>query len=116
MTTKAEAPASGPGQDAYTWMEQPEPASGDRELFEIALDSRGRTSLARASRKYRRYEVEVHSDGTLILTPLIRVTPVELAMDQALQDPRVIAALDRSMDPSRTRHRRSWPGLNRVNE
>jgi hypothetical protein len=51
---------------------------------EIAVDERGRTSLARVrKRKFDRYTVEELDDGTLILTPAITVSPVELA---ALRD------------------------------
>ncbi len=58
---------------------------------EIVVDDRGRTSLARVrTRQFDRYTVEEQPDGTLILTPAITVSPVELA---ALRDPAVTAAV-----------------------
>lgn len=59
--------------------------------MEIVVDDRGRTSLARVrTRKYGRYQVEELGDGTLILRPVVSVSPVELA---ALADPVVRAAV-----------------------
>jgi len=48
------------------------------------VDSRGRTSLAKAGTKlYARYLVTVHDDGTIILKPVIRISPAELEALQA---------------------------------
>lgn len=58
---------------------------------ELVVDERGRTSLARVrSQHYDRYLVEEFPDGTLVLTPLVTVSAVELA---ALRDPVVRAAI-----------------------
>jgi hypothetical protein len=57
---------------------------------ELAVDERGRTSLARVrTHNYDRYTVEEFPDGTLVLTPAITISPLELA---ALRDPAVMAA------------------------
>ncbi len=51
----------------------------------------GRTSLARVrSHDYDRYTVEEFPDGTLILTPVVTISAVELA---ALRDPKVMTAV-----------------------
>lgn len=53
----------------------------------IDVDERGRTSLARVrSGKHDRYLVEEFPDGTLVLTPAVTLSKVELA---ALTDPEV---------------------------
>lgn len=75
---------------------------------EIVVDERGRTSLARVrTHAYDRYLVEEFPDGTLVLTPAVTVSALEMA---ALQDPRVreAVAADAAGDDSqlRTRHRR----------
>lgn len=58
---------------------------------EIDVDSRGRTSLARVrTRRFDRYLVEEFPDGTLVLTPAVSVSPVELA---AFAHPEVAAAI-----------------------
>ena len=47
---------------------------------EITLDSRGRTSLARVrTHNFDRYMVEEHEDGTLVLTPAVTISALELA-------------------------------------
>jgi hypothetical protein len=57
---------------------------------ELVVDERGRTSLARVrSHDYGRYTTEEFPDGTLVLTPAITISPLELA---ALRDPDVMAA------------------------
>lgn len=59
-------------------------------MKELDVDSRGRTSLAKVrSRPYDRYLVQELDDGTLILTPAVTVSTVELA---ALSDPAVMAS------------------------
>lgn len=78
-------------------------------LREIAVDSRGRTSLARVrSRNYERYTAEEFPDGTLVLTPAVTISAVEAA---ALADPDVQAAIAaaRTGDPG-TRRRRPRGG------
>lgn len=58
---------------------------------EILLDDRGRTSLARVrSHNYDRYTVEEYPDGTLVLTPAVTISAVELA---ALRDDKVRDAI-----------------------
>lgn len=58
---------------------------------EVDVDERGRTSLARVrSHTYDRYIVEELPDGTLILTPAVTISAVELA---ALRNPDVQAAI-----------------------
>jgi hypothetical protein len=58
---------------------------------EVLVDERGRTSLARVrSHGYKRYTVEELPDGTLVLTPAVTISAVELA---ALRDPVVRAAV-----------------------
>lgn len=59
-------------------------------MAELVVDDRGRTSLARVrSHDYNRYLVEEFPDGTLVLTPAVTVSAIELA---ALSDPAVRAA------------------------
>lgn len=61
---------------------------------EILLDERGRTSLARVrSHDYDRYTVEEYPDGTLVLTPAVTISAVELA---ALRDDKVRDAIRRA--------------------
>jgi hypothetical protein len=70
-------------------------------------DERGRTSLARVrSHQHDRYIVEEFPDGTLVLTPAVTITAVELA---ALRDPvvRAAVAVAKSGDPSELRRRPS---------
>ncbi|HUP68402.1 MAG TPA: hypothetical protein VM142_01180 [Acidimicrobiales bacterium] len=58
---------------------------------EILLDARGRTNLARArTHNYNRYTVEEYPDGTLVLTPAVTISAVELA---ALGDDKVRSAI-----------------------
>jgi hypothetical protein len=58
---------------------------------EISLDERGRTSLAKVrSHDFNRYTVEEYPDGTLVLTPAVTVSALELA---ALRDEKVRAAI-----------------------
>ena len=55
------------------------------------MDGRGRTSLARVRQHhYDRYTVEELPDGTLVLTPVVTISALELA---ALRDDRVRAAV-----------------------
>lgn len=71
---------------------------------EVVVDERGRTSLARVRRHaYSRYTVQEHPDGTLVLTPAITISPVELAV---LQDPAVMAAVKEAKTGDRGRLRR----------
>ena len=72
---------------------------------EVVVDERGRTSLARVrSHDYDRYTAEELPDGTLILTPAITISPVELAM---LDNPdiREAIAAAKAGDPSELRRR-----------
>ncbi|MFN2606769.1 MAG: hypothetical protein ABR511_02550 [Acidimicrobiales bacterium] len=63
-----------------------------REAKEIVVDERRRTSLAKVGRKQdRRYLVEEFDDGTLVFTPAVTVTALELA---ALRDPQLRASLE----------------------
>lgn len=58
---------------------------------ELVLDGRRRTSLAKVGRKQdQRYIAETFEDGTIVLSPAVAVTMVELA---ALRDPEVRAVL-----------------------
>ena len=58
---------------------------------EITLDKRGRTSLARVrTNTYDRYTVEEFPDGTLVLTPAVTISALELA---ALRNEAVRAAV-----------------------
>ena len=78
-------------------------------MTELAVDERGRTSLARVrSHHYDRYIVEEFPDGTLVLTPAVTISAVELA---ALSDPMVRAAVAaaKSGDQSELRRRPRRP-------
>ncbi|MBI2170300.1 MAG: hypothetical protein HYU28_12500 [Actinobacteria bacterium] len=58
---------------------------------EISVDERGRTSLARVrTQRFDRYQVEEFPDGTLVLTPAVTISAVELA---ALKDKKVRSAI-----------------------
>jgi|SRR5260370_5598280 hypothetical protein len=71
---------------------------------ELVVDERGRTSLARVrSHHYDRYTVEEFPDGTLVLTPAVTISVVELA---ALRDPAVRAAAAQAKTGDRTTLRR----------
>ncbi len=73
---------------------------------EVVVDERGRTSLARIrTRIYARYTAEELPDGTLILTPAITISPVELA---ALNNPHVRNAIAaaKAGDPGELRRRK----------
>lgn len=76
---------------------------------ELVVDERGRTSLARVrSHDYDRYIVEEFPDGTLVLTPAVTISALELA---ALRDPAVIAAVAEAKTGDRsTLRRRPAPG------
>lgn len=76
---------------------------------ELVVDERGRTSLARVrSHHYERYTVEEFPDGTLVLTPAITISPLELA---ALRDTAVMAAVTEAKTGDRsTLRRRPAPG------
>jgi hypothetical protein len=72
---------------------------------ELVVDKRGRTSLARVRRhSYDRYTVEEFPDGTLVLTPAVTISAVELA---ALRDPvvREAVAEAKTGDPAMLRRR-----------
>lgn len=61
-----------------------------RQAF-VDVDERGRTSLARVrNHEYDRYTAEELPDGTLVLTPAVTISAVELA---ALKNPKVQAAV-----------------------
>jgi hypothetical protein len=78
---------------------------------EVVVDERGRTSLARVrSHDYDRYLVEELPDGTLVLTPAVTVSALEMA---ALRSPEVLAAVaddkgagDSTLKPHRRRSAR----------
>lgn len=71
---------------------------------ELVVDDRGRTSLARVrSHNFNRYMVEEFEDGTLVLTPAVTVSAVELA---ALRDPAVREAVAEARSGDRSRLRR----------
>ena len=76
---------------------------------ELVVDERGRTSLARVrSHVYDRYMVEEFPDGTLVLTPAVTVSALELA---ALRDQAVRAAIAEAKAGDRTKlRRRPRPG------
>jgi hypothetical protein len=76
---------------------------------ELVVDERGRTSLARVrSHDFDRYMVEEFEDGTLVLTPAVTVSAVELA---ALRDPALIAAVVEAKTSDRSKlRRRPAPG------
>jgi len=58
---------------------------------EVVVDERGRTSLARVrSHVYDRYLAEELPDGTLVLTPAVTISALEMA---ALGDEKVRAAV-----------------------
>lgn len=82
---------------------------------ELDVDERGRTSLAKVrSHSYDRYLVEEFPDGTLVLTPAVTVSAVELA---ALRDPAVRAAIAEAKAGDRTKlRRRPAPGSHQVEE
>ena len=72
---------------------------------EVVVDERGRTSLARVrTHSYDRYFAEEFPDGTIVLTPAVTISALELA---ALRDAKVRAAVQsaRSGDRSQLRHR-----------
>jgi hypothetical protein len=71
---------------------------------ELVVDERGRTSLARVRKhQYDRYTVEEFPDGTLVLTPAITISPVELAV---LRNPTVMAAIAEAKAGDRSALRR----------
>ena len=71
---------------------------------ELVVDERGRTSLARVrSHDYDRYMVEEFDDGTLVLTPAVTVSALELA---ALRDPVLMAAVADAKEGGRSQLRR----------
>jgi hypothetical protein len=58
---------------------------------EVVVDERGRTSLARVrSHRYDRYTAEELPDGTLVLTPAVTISALEMA---ALRDEKVRSAV-----------------------
>lgn len=72
---------------------------------EVVVDERGRTSLARIrTHSYDRYFAEELPDGTIVLTPAVTISALELA---ALRDAKVRDAVDtaRSGDRSKLRQR-----------
>jgi hypothetical protein len=72
---------------------------------ELVVDERGRASLAKVRRHHHdRYLVEEFPDGTLVLTPAVTISAVELA---ALRDPvvREAAAKARTGDRAALRRR-----------
>jgi hypothetical protein len=74
---------------------------------ELVVDERGRTSLAKVrSHQFERYTVEEFEDGTLVLTPAITVSAVELA---ALRDPAVRAAIAEAKGGDRSKLRKRPP-------
>lgn len=71
---------------------------------ELVVDHRGRTSLARVrSHTYDRYTVEEFPDGTLVLTPAVTISAIELA---ALRDPVVREAVAEAKTGDRAMLRR----------
>lgn len=67
---------------------------------EVQLDERGRTSLARVrTHNYDRYTVEELPDGTLVLTPAVTISPLELA---ALRDDKVRDAIREAQSGDRS--------------
>jgi hypothetical protein len=76
---------------------------------ELVVDERGRTSLAKVrSHHYDRYTVEEFDDGTLVLTPAVTVSAIELA---ALRDPAVQEAIAEAKTGDRSKLRkRPAPG------
>lgn len=76
---------------------------------EITVDERGRTSLARVrTHDYDRYTAEEFPDGTLVLSPAVTISAVELA---ALKDRKVRSAVAtaRAGDRSQLRRRTRTP-------
>jgi hypothetical protein len=74
---------------------------------ELVVDERGRTSLARVrTHDYDRYIVEEFTDGTLVLTPAVTISAVELA---ALRNPAVRAAIAKAKTGDRSQFRRREP-------
>jgi hypothetical protein len=77
---------------------------------EVAVDERGRTSLAKVrSHDYDRYLVEELPDGTLVLTPAVTVSALEMA---ALRDEKLLAAVaaDKATGDSTARPHRKRSG------
>jgi hypothetical protein len=75
---------------------------------EVELDGRRRTSLAKVGRKQdRKYLAETKPDGTIILTPAVTISALELA---ALRDPVLRDRIERSasLDPRRFKRRGSF--------
>ena len=71
---------------------------------EVTVDERGRTSLARVrTHDYDRYTAEEYPDGTLVLTPAVTISAVELA---ALRDPTVRSAIATAKTGDRSTLRR----------
>jgi hypothetical protein len=67
---------------------------------EIVLDARRRTSLAKVGRReHRHYLAKAFDDGTIVLTPAVTVSAVELA---ALADPAIRDVLARAKDTPRS--------------
>jgi hypothetical protein len=77
---------------------------------ELVVDERGRTSLARVrSHDYDRYLVEEFDDGTLVLTPAVTVSALELA---TLRNPAVMKAVAEAKSGDRSKfHRRQLPTI-----
>jgi hypothetical protein len=70
---------------------------------EITVDERGRTNLTKArTRKFDRYLVQEHPDGTLVLTPAVTVSVADLP-------PGVSAKVDEFLDHPKTGTRRTRP-------
>jgi hypothetical protein len=66
----------------------------------VDVDERGRASLARVrSHNYDQYTAEQMPDGTLILTPAVTISAIELA---ALRDPDIRKAIDAASSGDRT--------------
>jgi hypothetical protein len=82
---------------------------------ELVVDERGRTSLARVrSHDYDKYIAEEFEDGTLVLTPAVTITAVELA---ALRDPEVRTAIAEAKAGDRSKlRRRPAPGSHQGGE
>jgi hypothetical protein len=76
---------------------------------ELTLDERRRTSMARVGHpEHTKYLVDEYPDGTIVLTPAVTISAIELA---SLRDPTFHQALAESYDQSklvrRQRPRRS---------
>lgn len=70
----------------------------------LTVDDRGRTSLARVrTQHYDRYLVQEFPDGTLVLTPAVTISALELA---ALKDPTVRKAIAEARSGDRSQLRR----------